>query len=172
MFCDVEHALEYAYRVSRSDIVEVSRAIANLRSSGIQARRSFGDLTSHEHHAQAAFIIGHVEELSPVQRNLIDGKYDRGLRWPAIEVLANLIGYDKLGLAPTRELIAAYLGEKNNQDGDRISMRRLANEYGGSPMLYSREARRINDELVKVELVALNQLESTLRGMMNKAEAA
>lgn len=143
MFKSVRHALHYAFLIHGSEIVKVSTTIAELISAGVAVPSEFGDLSPHDHHAEAAMILRHVDSLPAAQRLVIEGYFDRAMRWPAIQVLTDEVGYDKIGRQPTRELIAGYFGEERNDFGERISTRDLARRYGGDHLMYWRQGKVI-----------------------------
>lgn len=172
MFNSVQHALSYAYRVHNTDIVKVSTILADLCSSGIKLPSSFGSMSPHDHHAEAATILRRVDALPVPQMHTVNGYYDRGIRWPSIEVLAEVIGYDNVGREPTRELIAAWFGEERNHYDEPISTRALSRRYGGSHMVYQRERARIFSQLSGLWRMAITRLEWEMLEKINTACAS
>lgn len=169
MFNNVQHALSYAYRIHGCEIVKVSTILADLCSSGLSLPSSFGAMSPHDHHAEAATILRRVDNLQAQHKHVVDGYYDRGIRWPSIEVLAEYVGYDHAGREPTREMIAAWFGEEKNHYGETISTRSLARRYGGSHMFYQRERIRIHRALATLWNVAIDRLEWELLEKINRA---
>lgn len=158
MFQSVRHALSYAYRIHGSEIVKVSTTIADLLQSGIKIPSEYGDLSPHDHHAEAAMILRHVDALPAPQRVLIEGYYDRAMRWPAIELLTETLGYDKVGREAMRELIAAWFGETQNRYGESLSTRSMARRYGGDHRIYWRHGSTVQGQLRALEKLALDIL--------------
>lgn len=174
MFRSADHALNWAYRQIRRDVVNIS-SVYQLREPD---PRSESELTPFERHGQAARILAHVAQLDDLSRGYITVKYQiRYAAWKRDPKTGRMVadwlpGDDDEWAALTRWAIAGFPTGVHSVRGARslmlkalggkVSVYRVARDLRVRTEAVPEYLKRIRERLESLHAISVDEITRAL----------